>query len=231
MLQVNLEKKIGNICLKTRFQVEKGEIFGILGPSGSGKTTILNMLAGLIRPDVGEIKLNQRVLFNSENRLVLPPYKRGIGYVFQSSSLFPHFSVKANITYALSRKNDLKVQELLEKLDLIHLADRFPHNLSGGEKQRVALARTLASDPQCLLFDEPFSALDIVNKERLQQYVKKMTEQFYLPTVLVTHDLSEAKNMADNLNYLNNGRLTKLTTGLTLQDDDNYLNRICKYVV
>ncbi|SHI53333.1 molybdate transport system ATP-binding protein [Desulfofundulus thermosubterraneus DSM 16057] len=192
MLEVDFQKKLPDFILTARFAVREGEILVLSGPSGSGKTTILECLAGLQKPDRGYINLRGKMLFNKTKRINLPPHKRGIGFIFQAYALFEHMTVKDNILYGAARVNGRKkreqiLREVLELLGISHLQDRYPAQLSGGEKQRVALARALVSEPALLLLDEPLSALDRNLRERLRGELKQLHRQWGIPFVLVTH--------------------------------------------
>lgn len=168
----------------------------LFGPSGSGKTTVLRCLAGLERPDEGEIQFGDEVWFRSEEKLFQPPQQRNVGYVPQQYALFPHLTVAENIGYGLNRvaraERQQRVAEALEWLGIAPLAERRPRRLSGGEQQRVALARALVRRPRLLLLDEPFSALDTVSRRRLRGELVALLVRLNTPAILVTHDRLEA---------------------------------------
>ena len=180
-------------------QVKKGEIIALVGRSGSGKSTILRLISGLEVPDKGEIKLNGEILVDKNKFLV--PEKRKIGMLFQNYALFPHLTVYQNISFGIENlKRDLKdkkVKKLLELIDLKGYEKRYPHQLSGGEKQRIALARTLAINPKLLLLDEPFSNLDTELKEGIRSQLKNIIEEINITTILVSHDKKNADFMAN----------------------------------
>jgi len=180
-------------------QVKKGEIIALVGRSGSGKSTILRLISGLEVPDKGEIKLNGEILVDKNKFLV--PEKRKIGMLFQNYALFPHLTVYQNISFGIENlKRDLKdkkVKKLLELIDLKGYEKRYPHQLSGGEKQRIALARTLAINPKLLLLDEPFSNLDTELKEGIRSQLKNIIEEVNITTILVSHDKKNADFMAN----------------------------------
>ena len=171
MLEVNIKRSLPGFTLSVNFSINQ-EILAILGPSGSGKTMTLQCIAGLLRPDEGLIKLNNKTLLDTRNHVSLKPRARGVGFVFQNYALFPHYTVEDNIAYGMSQlpKDYVKtrVGELMDKMHLTGLGHRFPRQLSAGQQQRVALARAIAPEPELLLLDEPFSALDSQVKERLE---------------------------------------------------------------
>lgn len=180
-------------------QVKKGEIIALVGRSGSGKSTILRLISGLEVPDKGEIKLNGEILVDKNEFLV--PEKRKIGMLFQNYALFPHLTVYQNISFGIEnlKRNlkDKRVKKLLELIDLKGYEKRYPHQLSGGEKQRIALARTLAINPKLLLLDEPFSNLDTELKEGIRSQLKNIIEKVNITTILVSHDKKNADFMAN----------------------------------
>ena len=187
----------------------------LLGVSGAGKSLTLRSLAGLLHPDEGHISLDGRALFDSQQHIFLPPQARRIGYVPQHSALFPHQTVAEQIRFALparrSRKDQAaRVAELVAVLELEGLERRYPDALSGGQQRRVALARALAADPQILLLDEPFSALDVPVRERLYGALLRLRQQFALPIILVTHDRAEVEQLADTVVVLHQGSVAQV---------------------
>lgn len=194
------------------FGVEKGHLAALLGPSGSGKTTILRMIAGLDRPDSGDIMING-LRVNG-----LPGSRRGIGFVFQNYALFRYMTVADNIAFGLEvQKKDKKeirrrVDELLELISMQDLGKRYPHQLSGGQRQRVAFARALAPNPQLLLLDEPFAAIDAKVRRELRSWLKKMINRVGITSIFVTHDQEEAMEVADTIIITNQGRIEQIGT-------------------
>ena len=187
----------------------------LCGPSGSGKSLTLRILAGLASPDQGRIAVNGVAWFDADGGVNLPARMRGVGFVFQDYALFPHLSVVQNIGYGLSRlgrpprgPDAARVQELLEMFGLEAMANNRPRELSGGQRQRVALARALARRPALLLLDEPFSALDIPLRERLQQEMDQVLDHLETPVVLVTHDPAEANRRPGLIATYESGRIT-----------------------
>ena len=194
------------------FGIEKGRLAALLGPSGSGKTTILRMIAGLDEPDSGDI------LINGERVNRLPGSKRGIGFVFQNYALFRYMTVADNIGFGLKvqkkSKGEIKsrVEELLELISMEDLGKRYPHQLSGGQKQRVAFARALAPNPNVLLLDEPFAAIDAKVRRELRTWLREMIGRVGITSIFVTHDQEEAMEVADQIIITNHGRVEQIGT-------------------
>jgi molybdate transport system ATP-binding protein len=214
MLEASLTKKLWHFSLDVQLKADN-QILILLGPSGSGKTTILHLLAGLLKPDEGFIKINDRILYSSGEKINNPPQSRNVGYLFQNYALFPHMTVRQNVFYGLKSKgcrqdgSALDPLELLDSFGVGHLIDRYPSQLSGGEKQRVALARALVVQPNLLLLDEPFSALDRNIRISLRQELKKLQRQWQIPFILVSHDEEDAKFLGDVIVTLVNGQTRK----------------------
>ncbi len=197
------------------FEVYPGEIFALLGSSGCGKTTTLRLLAGFEKADAGTIAMENRLLADSD--VHIPPEHRGIGFVFQDYALFPDKNVLDNAAFGLSRKMSKKARrasalETLERVGIAHLHERMPHHLSGGEQQRVALARSLATQPKLLLLDEPFSSLDAGLRQATREEVRALLKTAGISVVLVTHDQEEALSFAERLAVMNSGTLEQLGT-------------------
>ena len=184
------------------------ETVALVGPSGAGKTTVLRAIAGLATPERGRIELDGTVLVDTEARIDLPPEQRRVGFVFQDYALFPHMTVEQNVRYA-GRDG---VANLLERLEIAHLAKARPESLSGGERQRVGLARALARDPAALLLDEPLSALDAHTRTTVRAELGELLESFGLPTLLVTHDYEDAAALAARIGVLVDGSLLQVGT-------------------
>ena len=212
MLEVRLVRSLRGFTLDVHFSVDN-DVLAILGPSGSGKTMTLQCIAGLVKPDEGFIKLNSKVLLDTKHRVNVPASKRRVGIAFQNYALFPHMTARQNIAYGvrnLGRKEgEDKVSELLERMHIKDLGERYPRQLSAGQQQRVALARALAPDPDVLLLDEPFSALDSLVRERLQIEIRAL-RSFYRGSILfVTHDLAEAYNVSSRISIFESGRIVQ----------------------
>ena len=205
MLSVDIEKQLELFKLDLKFNIEK-EVLAIQGASGSGKTTILNIIAGLVKADRAEISNGDTILESTEKNIYLPSRKRNLGYMFQNYGLFPHLSVEKNIKFAM-KDRDL-YENLLDVLGLRDLLKRYPSDISGGEKQRVALLRTLVTKPKVLLMDEPFSALDAELKEKLYPSFSELIKSLNIPVLIITHDNDEANFLADNIIHIDKGRIT-----------------------
>ena len=212
MLEVSIKKSLPGFNLEVNFSINQ-EILSILGPSGSGKTMTLQCIAGLVRPDEGYIKLNDKVLFESTRGISIKPRIRGIGFVFQNYALFPHLTIEDNIAYGTrhlpKEQVKTKVSELMGKMHITGLEHRFPRQLSAGQQQRVALARAIAPEPELLLLDEPFSALDSQVKERLELELMNL-QNFYRGNILfVTHNLAEGYKLASKIAVYESGRIVQ----------------------
>lgn len=194
------------------FGIEKGQLAVLLGPSGSGKTTILRMIAGLDRPDSGNIWID------GERVNDLPGSKREIGFVFQNYALFRYMTVAENIAFGLKvqkkSKAEMKarVEELLELISMQDLSKRYPHQLSGGQRQRVAFARALAPNPHLLLLDEPFAAIDAKVRRELRTWLAEMVAKVGVTSIFVTHDQEEALETAHTVIIMNQGRIEQIGT-------------------
>jgi len=205
-LNVKLSRKAFDLDVTLDFP-EQG-ITALLGPSGSGKSTILRILAGLERPQYGRIINGMDVWFDSRQRTLVPPQKRKVGVVFQDYALFTHLTVEQNIAYGISGLAvKEKVNHWLERLHIEEYRNRYPHQLSGGQRQRVALARAMVTEPDLLLLDEPFSALDVNLRQHLRDELKSVISETRCPVIMVTHDLNDARYLADRVAILVNGRV------------------------
>ena len=210
-LSVCIEKKLDNFILNVSFESEGGTV-GFLGPSGCGKSMTLKCIAGVEKPDRGRIVLNGRTLFDSEKGINLRPQQRKVGYLFQQYALFPNMTVEENILCGLHEKRDQqksreKVQEYLEKMDLLTERKKYPGEISGGQQQRTALARMLAAEPELLLLDEPFSALDSHLRLRMQVEMKTLLREVGKDAIFVSHSRDEIYRMCDQLAVMEQGKL------------------------
>jgi molybdate transport system ATP-binding protein len=223
MLRVDVAKQLGEFSLEASFTGE-GRVTGLFGASGAGKTSLINMIAGLLKPDRGIISLDGETLDDTAARVHVPPHRRRIGYVFQDARLFPHLDVRQNLDYGrrMNRLADDPAQRarVTELLDIGSLMDRRPGKLSGGERQRVALGRALLSKPRLLLLDEPLGSLDEGRKVEILPYLVRLRDEANVPMVYVSHDAAEMRQLATQIVMLRDGRVTalggvKVLTGTT----------------
>ena len=216
-LKKELSAAEGKMILNVDFRLDEGDLIVLYGYSGAGKTSILRMLSGLLTPEDGYINQDSNVWFNAEKKIDLPIQKREIGLVFQDYALFPNMNVEENIYFSLPQKKDKKTaEELIELMELGNLRKQKIQQLSGGQQQRVALARALARKPKLLLLDEPLSALDHGMRTKLQEYILKLHKTYKLTTILVSHDPAEIIKMADKVLVLENGKITKTGTPISI---------------
>jgi len=210
MLHVDVRKSLGAINVAAAFE-SRGGVTALFGRSGAGKTSLINMIAGLLRPDSGKIELDGEVLDDTTKRIHVPPHRRRIGYVFQDARLFPHLSVEQNLDYG-RRMNGLAFDttertRITTLLDLDDLLQRRPGKLSGGEKQRVALGRALLSRPRLLLLDEPLGSLDEERKSDILPYLIRLRDEGGVPMVYVSHDPSEVRRLATKVIRMQDGKI------------------------
>ncbi|MBP1154726.1 MULTISPECIES: ABC transporter ATP-binding protein [unclassified Paenibacillus] len=209
---IGIQKKFGSNVVVENFnlKVEQGECVSFLGPSGCGKTTTLNMIAGFLEPDQGELIIKGKKVNG------VPSNKRELGMVFQTYSLFPHMNVFENVAYGLKLRKTPKseiqdrVQKILELVKLPHVSDRYPKQLSGGQRQRIAIARALVTEPSLLLLDEPLSNLDAKLREELREELKRLQQEIGVTTVFVTHDQEEAMYLSNRIVVLDHGKVEQI---------------------
>lgn len=207
-VQIALDGPAGPFDLNADLTVTKGSFVALVGPSGAGKTTLLRLLAGLVKPDRGYVRVGGSVWCDMEAHVMLPVRRRSIGFVFQDYSLFPNMTVRGNVQYAIGRGADPEQAErLLRLVGMEGLASAYPARLSGGQKQRLALIRALARRPDILMLDEPLSALDPAMRWQLQDELKRLHREFGTTTFLVSHDVAEILRLADRVIRLENGRI------------------------
>ena len=215
-LRLDFTQRLRDLTLEIQLELRE-ETLVLFGPSGTGKSMTLKAIAGLTRPDTGLISLDDTVLFQNDpaapERRWVSARERRIGYLFQDYALFPHLSVLENVAFAKRRQRDRLVaaHEMLERMDLSHLAPRYPHEISGGQQQRVAIARALVAEPRVLLLDEPFSAVDAAVRKQLQAELRALQGELGLSVIYVTHSLEEAWPIGDRLAVIREGSI--LQTG------------------
>jgi molybdate transport system ATP-binding protein len=211
MLRVDVTKQLGEFTLQASFTSE-GRVTGLFGASGAGKTSLINMIAGLLRPDRGSIVIDGDTLDDTAARVHIPVHRRRIGYVFQDARLFPHLDVRQNLDYGrrMNRLPDDPAQRarVTDLLDIGRLLDRRPGQLSGGERQRVALGRALLSKPRLLLLDEPLGSLDEGRKIEILPYLVRLRDEANVPMVYVSHDAAEMRQLATQIVMLRHGQVT-----------------------
>jgi molybdate transport system ATP-binding protein len=212
MIEVDLQKQLGTFALAARFTAPASGVTALFGRSGSGKTSIVNMLAGLLAPDRGRIALDGEVLFASANGIDVPPEGRRLGYVFQEGRLFPHYSVRGNLTYGARRGGAIDFDAVVALLGLAPLLERRPGDLSGGEKQRVAIGRALLAQPRLLLMDEPLAALDAPRKAEILPFIERLRDELRIPIIYVSHAMDEIIRLADTLVLLSEGKVAAVGT-------------------
>lgn len=200
--EVDVIRQVGDATVVASFTTEGG-LTALLGPSGSGKSSILNMVAGLLRPDRGMIRVGGETLFDSAEGIDLAPERRRAGYVFQDGRLFPHMRVQGNLLYGhrLARTADRWISpgEVIAFLGIEHLLDRWPGTLSGGEAQRVAIGRALLSAPRFLLMDEPLSSLDMARRAEIMSVIERIRDELAIPVLYVSHDRAEVERLATHV--------------------------------
>jgi molybdate transport system ATP-binding protein len=215
-LAVRVEKRLmsgaRSFLLDAELDVPPG-ITILFGPSGAGKSTLLRAIAGLLRPDRGRVALGDAVLFDANADIDVPVPQRRVGYVFQELALFPHLTAAENVGYGLAplsrEARDAKVEAALESFHIAQVGDRRPDNISGGERQRVALARSLVIEPRALLLDEPLSALDEENKQKILDDLRAWNAARRLPVLYVTHSREEAGAIGERVVYMRDGRIVE----------------------
>ncbi|MGR6838280.1 molybdenum ABC transporter ATP-binding protein ModC [Aliivibrio wodanis] len=214
MLVIDIKKQLGDLDLDVQLSLPSTGISAIFGRSGAGKSSLANLISGLASPDSGRITLNSSVLFDSNSNISMPPELRHIGYVFQDARLFPHYKVEGNLLYGCNGKRTARFDDVVRLLDIESLLQRFPHSLSGGEKQRVAIGRAILSEPTLLIMDEPLASLDLPRKHEVMPYLEKLAKEIKTPIIYVSHSLDEILRLADHMVLLNEGKVS-LTGDIT----------------
>ncbi len=206
-LVIQFSQVLGETCIDIDVRVPSRGISAIFGRSGAGKTTLINAVAGLSKPEKGYIAIGDDVLLDTRHQINLPTHKRNVGYVFQDSRLFPHYTVEGNLLYGVKEHSKSQFEHIVELLGLEALLKKKPIHLSGGEKQRVAIGRALLSQPQILLMDEPLASLDQPRKNELMPFLERLVEDIEIPILYVTHSLNEIMRLADHLVIVDKGQV------------------------
>ncbi|WP_394209596.1 molybdenum ABC transporter ATP-binding protein ModC [Enterovibrio calviensis] len=204
-LDVSLQRE--DFSLSLIASIPSTGITAVFGRSGAGKTSLINAISGLVTPDSGSIRIGSKVLFDGSAGVNLRPEQRRIGYVFQDARLFPHMSVAKNLNYGSKVPNSDKFNEVVSLLDIGALLSRYPNDLSGGEKQRVAIGRALLSDPEILIMDEPTASLDKPRRQELISYLLRLAQTLHVPVIYVSHSLDEILQLADHMLLLEKGEV------------------------
>lgn len=214
MIKIDITHPFQDFTFRANLELPAYGITSIFGPSGSGKTTLLNFISGKITPKKGFIEINGKIILNTAKKISLPIHQRGIGYVFQDPTLFPHYSVEKNLLYGEKEKNPELFQQIIQLLGIEPLLKKRIAYLSGGEKQRISIGRALLSSPNILLMDEPLSALDQARKEEILSYLELIPEQFKIPILYVTHNVQEAERLSQEFIAVDKGNIALKTIDL-----------------
>ncbi|MDR1946486.1 MAG: molybdenum ABC transporter ATP-binding protein [Desulfovibrio sp.] len=211
---MRVKRTQGRFLVDVDFTGASSGVTALYGPSGAGKSSVIGMIAGLARPDSGRIAIGDRALFDSGRGIDLPPEKRRVGCVFQDGRLFPHLSVRSNLTYGMKlispAERKIPLDQVIDLLGIGHLLDRNPKHLSGGEKQRAAIGRALLISPSALLMDEPLASLDPARKDELIPYIACVGREFSIPVLYVSHSLQEIRRLTDRIVFLRDGRVEQV---------------------
>jgi molybdate transport system ATP-binding protein len=205
--------------IDAKFEAGEG-VTALVGPSGSGKSTVLHLIAGVLRPAEGTIRLGERALVDTKTGIDLPPEQRLVGIVFQDHLLFPHMSVRKNLLFGMGRRRarPMRFEKVVDILEIGELLNRLPSALSGGQRQRVAVGRALLRGPELLLLDEPLAALDHELKERVLAYLQRVFQEWRIPTVFVCHDRNDVGTIADHVVSLGLGRVLDFRSKQVIPD-------------
>lgn len=233
MLDISVSRKLRDFELSVDLTVKTGEYLILTGNNGAGKSTLLNMIAGFMTPEQGHINVNGTTFFDADKRLNIPPEERNIGYIFQNAAVFPHLTVAENIGYGLKARGidkagrERKVNDLIERLQLHHLMNYKADQLSGGQKQLVALGRAIAIEPVLLLLDEPYRALDSTVYPVIKEYIQDVVRSLDIPCILVTHHISDEDYMGCRTCRLQEGKIPGPNT--QVRGNGAVLNRASLY--
>lgn len=221
MLAVDVQKQLGDFFLSAKFETEHG-VTALFGASGSGKTSLVNMIAGLLKPDRGRITIDGDVMFDSSAGVNVPPHRRGVGYVFQEGRLFPHMNVRSNLDYGRwmsgLKPDQAAFDRVVNLLGVGHLLNRRPGGLSGGERQRIAIGRALLMQPRLLLLDEPLASLDAARKAEIFPYLERLRDEGHVPMIYVSHSPEEIRRIASIIVRLDGGLVRAVGGHAALED-------------
>jgi len=210
MIEFSAKLHRKNFDLDVNLELQK-RVTGLFGPSGAGKSTLLSIIAGLIKPDIGRLIIDEECLFNSKAGVNIPTHQRRIGLIFQEGRLFPHLTVQHNLAYGFNllekQQQRFSLDQIVELLEIAHLLKQRPHQLSGGEKQRVAIGRALLSSPRLLLLDEPLASLDDRLKSQILPFLKRVAEEINIPMIYISHSMEEVQQITKNIVYIDNGKI------------------------
>jgi molybdate transport system ATP-binding protein len=218
-LEIAIGHQLGDLTIDLELGVDPGQTVALLGPSGAGKSSVLRVIAGLLEPSQGHIRLGADRWFDAAEGINLSPEERSVGLVFQDYALFPHMTVLENVAFA---DRDAAPQ-MLRRFGVGELGGAMPSRLSGGERQRVALARALARDPDVLLLDEPLSALDTITRREVRAELSGLLAEVPVPTIVVTHDPADAAELADNVAVMDGGKIVQLGTLSELRESPQHI--------
>lgn len=208
-LNINIQKALGSFSIQVKQSLPLDGITAIFGPSGAGKSSLLKLIAGFEAPDNGHISLREIIWFDKADKIIIPPHKRPVGYMFQDGRLFPHLTVRHNLDFAAKRASrTIAIADVVSAFDLDHLLDNAPTTLSGGERRRVALARTVLTVPDILLLDEPLTGLDRARKRDILPFIERLPNDFNIPCLYVTHDIEEVSRLADKVMVMSGGNVS-----------------------
>ncbi|MDA3850046.1 MAG: ATP-binding cassette domain-containing protein [Spirochaetaceae bacterium] len=209
-IQYDLQLKLRDFTLDIQGAWDTGTL-GIYGPSGAGKSTFFNLLQGLLKPDQGLIRLNNRELTRVDRGIYIPVQHRKIALVFQNKLLFPHMNIRENLQFPLAYVKSPRIEfnEVVDLLELSELLDSMPQDISGGEQQRTAIGRALLSSPELLLLDEPFNGVDITLREKILQYLKTLSTELKIPMMVISHELSDLEALTKDILYMKRGKFLK----------------------